>query len=257
MPSPFPGMDPFIESQMWEDFNTDFITVLRESLVQQVRPQYVVNVERYVHVTRDEDVESIIAPDLAVTDTSIGWRESAASPMATLQPVKHQIVMPQLRQPYLVIRTRRGETVVAVIELLSPWNKKRDVGVAEYLAKRANVLKSSASLVELDLLRSGQRLPTSRPLEAGDYYAFITRPASRPQVDVYGWRLQDPLPTVPIPLAENDAEVCIDLQAAFTTTYDRAGYDYSLHYEDPLVPSQDEDAAIWVASRLKSAGHRN
>ena len=75
MPSPFPGMDPFIESQMWEDFHTDFITVLRESLVQQVRPQYVVNVERYVYVTRDEDVESIIAPDLAVTDTSIGWRE--------------------------------------------------------------------------------------------------------------------------------------------------------------------------------------
>ena len=75
MPSPFPGMDPFIESQMWEDFHTDFITVLRESLVQQVRPQYVVNVDRYVYVTRDEDVESIIASDLAVTDTSIGWRE--------------------------------------------------------------------------------------------------------------------------------------------------------------------------------------
>ena len=144
--------------------------------------------------------------------------------------------MPQLRQPYLVIRTRRGETVVAVIELLSPWNKKKDSGVAEYLAKRANVLKSSASLVELDLLRGGQRLPTTRPLQGGDYYAFITRPASRPQVDVYGWRLQDPLPTIPIPLAENDTEVHIDLQAAFTTTYDRAGYAYSLHYDSSHQP---------------------
>jgi hypothetical protein len=55
MPSPFPGVDPFIESQKWEDFHTTFIGVLRELLVPQVRPQYVVDVERYRYVTRDGD----------------------------------------------------------------------------------------------------------------------------------------------------------------------------------------------------------
>ena len=94
MPSPFPGVDPFIESQKWEDFHTTFIGVLRELLVPQVRPQYVVDVERYLYVTR----------------------------------------------------TRRREVVVTVIELLSPWNKTPEAGVAEYLGKRANVLHSSANL---------------------------------------------------------------------------------------------------------------
>jgi hypothetical protein len=103
MPSPFPGMDPFIESQMWEDFHTDFITVLRQMLVSKVRPQYTVNVERYVYVTRDEDVVAIVAPDVAVAGSGAGWRESAALPVATLQPVKHQIAMPELR-----LHGRRG-----------------------------------------------------------------------------------------------------------------------------------------------------
>lgn len=246
-------MDPFIESQMWEDFHTDFITVLRQMLVSKVRPQYTVNVERYVYVTRDEAVEAIVAPDVAVADTGVSWRKSASALAATLQPVKHQIAMPQIRQPYLVIRTRRGETVVTVIELLSPWNKKKDAGVAEYLGKRANALKSTANLVELDLLRGGQRLPTVQPLQAGDYYAFVSRPALRPEVDVYAWRLPDSLPTLPVPLEENEPDVDIDLQAAFTTTYDRAGYDYSLHYEDEILPLLRKDEATWVASRLKSA----
>lgn len=252
MPSPFPGMDPFIESQLWEDFHTDFITVLRQELVSKVRPQYTVNVERYVYVTRDEVVESIVAPDAANADTGAGWRESPVPPTATLQPVKHQIVMPQLRQPYLVIRTRRGESIVTVIELLSPWNKKKDAGVGEYLAKRANVLKSTANLVELDLLRGGQRLPTVQPLQEGDYYAFVSRPALRPDVDVYAWRWQDPLPTLPIPLGENDADVSMDLQSAFSTTYDRAGYDYSLHYEDEILPPLEKGEVAWLADRLNS-----
>ena len=32
MASPFPGMDPFLELQEWEDFHTTFNTVLRECL---------------------------------------------------------------------------------------------------------------------------------------------------------------------------------------------------------------------------------
>ena len=55
--------------------------------------------------------------------------------------------------------------MVTVIELLSPWNKTPEAGLAEYLAKRTNVLYSTANLVELDLLRGGERLPTVDPLQ--------------------------------------------------------------------------------------------
>jgi hypothetical protein len=245
-------MDPFIESQMWEDFHTEYVTVLRDLLVPQVRPQYTVGLERYVYVTReDEEVVSVIAPDALVADTDHGWRESAATTATvTLRPVKHRIPLPRRRQAFLVIRTRRRDTVVTVIEVLSPWNKKPETGVAEYLAKRANVLQSTANLVEIDLLRGGARLPTVEPLQPGDYYAFISRPTLRPDVDVYAWTLRDPLPTLPIPLAEDDPDVPLDLQAAFSTTYDRAGYDYSLDYDEKVRPSLSKRDAQWLKACL-------
>jgi hypothetical protein len=245
-------VDPFIESQMWEDFHTEYVTVLRDLLVPQVRPQYTVGVERYVYVTReDEEVVSIIASDAFVADADRGWRESAATTATvTLRPVKHRISLPRRRQAFLVIRTRQRDAVVTVIEVLSPWNKKPEAGVAEYLAKRANVLQSTANLVEVDLLRGGVRLPTVEPLQAGDFYAFISRPSLRPDVDVYAWTLRDSLPTIPIPLAEDNPDVLLDLQAAFTTTYDRGGYDYSLDYGEKVRPALSKKNAQWIKSCL-------
>ena len=37
MPSPFPGMDPFIESQAWETFHHHFMAVLHEALTARMR----------------------------------------------------------------------------------------------------------------------------------------------------------------------------------------------------------------------------
>lgn len=221
-------------------------------LVPKVRPQYTVDVERYVYVTREDDeVVRIIAPDAFLAETSHGWRDAALpAGTATVQPVRHRIPLPQRRQAYLVIRTRRNDSVVTVIEVLSPWNKSPETGVAEYLAKRANVLQSTANLVELDLLRGGQRLPTVDPLQPGDFYAFVSRPRTRPDVDVYAWTLRDPLPAIPIPLAETDADVLLDLQVAFTTTYDRAGYDYSLDYTAEVAPALPPQDAAWAGRRL-------
>ena len=69
MASPFPGMDPFIEGQLWRDFHTRFITVLSEMLMSQVRPRYVVEVEEYVYLAReDESPARVIEPDAALID---------------------------------------------------------------------------------------------------------------------------------------------------------------------------------------------
>jgi hypothetical protein len=252
MPAPFPGMDPFLESQKWDDFHARYITVLSEMLVIKLRPRYVVDVERYVYVTRgDEEVVSIIAPDAVVAESGHGWGESVATAgTAALKPVKHRIPLPRRRQAFLVIRTQQDRVVVTVIEVLSPWNKTRGAGLAEYLAKRANVLQSTANLVELDLLRGGTRLPTREPLQHGDYFAFVSRPQLRPDVDVYAWTLRHPLPTLPIPLAAADPDVLLDLQTAFTTTYDRAGYDYSLDYGGKVRPALSKRDAHWIRSCL-------
>ena len=257
MPSPFPGMDPFIESQRWSDFHAQYIVVCREMLVQQVRPKYVVDIERYVYLTREDtdEVVKTIAPDVIAVESGHGWREeaSADSATATLEPVTHRIPIPELGQAYLVIRTLGKDPVVTVIELLSPSNKSPGTGMAEYLAKRANVLRSTSNLVEIDLLRGGERLPTEDPLQPGDYYAFVTRSHRMPEVDVYAWTVRDRLPRIPVPLADGDADASLDLQAAFTITYDRAGYDYSLRYGEDIQPALATRVdAEWLRSQLPS-----
>jgi hypothetical protein len=57
-----------------------------------------------------------------------------------------------------------------------------------------------------------------------------------------------------VPLAENDPEATLDLQAVFSTVYDRAGYDYSLNYRRPIEPPLSETDAAWVRERLAGWG---
>ena len=163
-----------------------------------------------------------------------------------------RLPIPKRRSSYLTIRTKEFREVVTVIELLSPSNKASGKGQAEYLCKRANVQSSTTNLVELDFLRGGQRLPTANPLQPGDYFAFVTRPIEGPDIDVYGWSMRDPLPSIPIPLAEPDPDVLLDLQEVFTTTYDRAGYDYALNYLAAVRPPLSADDAAWATQRLAS-----
>jgi hypothetical protein len=255
MPSPFPGMDPFLESQRWRDFHTRFITILGEMLTPRVRPRYVVEVEEYVYLARkDEDPDRFIEPDLSIVDTGRDWvlaEQSSGGVALAVQPVVHTVPVPtRFRQAYLTIRNRDSQNVVTVIELLSPWNKTAGEGRTEYLVKRNNVFHAPAHLVELDLLRGGQRLATREPLAPADYYVFVCRKERLPQVEVFGWTLQQPLPPIPIPLAGDDPDVVLDLQAAFTTTYDRAGYDYALDYRRPVEPRLEPAVADWARSLL-------
>jgi hypothetical protein len=248
-------MDPFLEGQRWRDFHTTFVTVIREMLTPQVRPRYVVEVEEYVYLAReDEDPERLIEPDVALVEVGEGPLAGLRSPSAIgspVAPVIHTVPVPKrYRQAFLTIRNRQLQNVVTVIELLSPWNKTPGEGRNEYLVKRSNVFYTPAHLVELDLLRGGQRLPTREPLEAGDFYAFVCRKERSPQVEVYVWTLRDPLPIIPIPLAGDDPDVPLDLQGAFTTTYDRAGYDYAVDYRRPIEPPLDPSGADWVRSIL-------
>ena len=71
-----------------------------------------------------------------------------------------------------------------------------------------------------------------------------------PPAEVYAWPLRDRLPVIPVPLATADPDVPLDLQAAFTKTYDRSGYDYSLDYHSPVEPPLDATEAEWARSIL-------
>ena len=255
MPSPFPGMDPFIEGQRWQDFHSTYIAVLKELLVPAVRPRYSVDVEQDVYLVSENDLPAgTIEPDLTFVESSAGASNESRSSTATataLAPAVYTMSIPQgRRQKHLTLRDREDRKVVTVIDLLSPTNKSPGDGYMEYQGKRENVLNTRTNLVELDLLRGGKRLPTRERLPTADYYAFICRSPRYPKVEVHAWTLQQPLPVIPVPLAAGEAEVSLDLQDALTKTYDRSGYDYALDYRRSADPPLEGELADWAAKRL-------
>lgn len=253
MSSPFPGMDPYIESQRWEDFHTEFALMLRALLVPQVRPRYTVDVQRYVFLVDEaEEPSGQYAPDVWLADRGDLPEAEPSTAMATLAPHLLTLAMPaDFEQKYLVVRTRERRDVVSLIEVLSPWNKTAK-GQDEYLQKRANYMRTDTHVVEIDLLRGGRRLPLREPLPPGDYFAFVGRSDRRPVLETYAWPLREKLPVIPVPLRAGDPDASLDLQEAFQRTYDRGGYDYALDYQQEVVPELNPSDREWVERLLPS-----
>jgi hypothetical protein len=137
-----------------------------------------------------------------------------------------------------------------------PTSKRGD-GRQEYLAKRCRILLSPAHLLEIDLLRQGQRVPMQKPLPAALYFIFLSRAERRPITEIWPISLKEPLPVVPIPLLPGDQDGALDMQQVFTTTYDLLGYDLALDYtQPPEIPLTKEDVA-WAEALLRTAGLRD
>lgn len=256
MPSPFPGMDPFLEGQAWKGFHSSFLIALRDVLVVRLRPRSIVEVEDSVYVVYGEEVLAARFPDVTLSrsPTSLesmtaGMSANEASATSVLLTLPAPL---KFRQLHLVIRRAEEQDVTTIIELLSPWNKT-GAGRDEYLTKRREILESRKNLVEIDLLRGGIRLPTKERLPAGDFFVTVFRRRQRPRVEVFPWTLREPMPSIPIPLSDGEDEAVVSLQQTFAALYDRAGYDYSLNRAADVIPSLDEEDREWVRQRLVSA----
>lgn len=247
MPSPFPGVDPFIEGRKWRDFHHTYITGLREA---QVSPNYVVEVEERVYLERvDGPPDRLIEPEVSVLKTTDNAKSQFDSGGAsTVVAIPETLTTPEVirtSEGYLRIFKRDGSEVVAVVEVLSPWNKSPLKGRAEYLSKRDAMLDTLTHLVELDFLRGGERLPTVEPLPSGDFYVFISSRERRPEVDVVAWSLEEPLPSISIPLDDDDV-VNVSLQTVFDHVYDRSGYRRLLNYGIEVEPDVNNARLEWI-----------
>jgi hypothetical protein len=145
------------------------------------------------------------------------------------------------RLAYVEIRDRRNRQLVTLIELLSPANKRPGSDRDQYVAKRNEIVASSAHFVEIDLLRGGERLPLEGAPES-DYRALVSRCETRPRVGIWPVALRDRLPLIPIPLREPDPDAQLDLQDVLDDIYDKARYHtyiYDGTPEPPLSPADE------------------
>jgi hypothetical protein len=256
MPSPFPGMNPYIERpDVWNDFHDSFIPAAREVLIPQIQPRYFVRIEEHLFITEPPAKErfALGRPDLSVhpapgVSAGAGGGLAVAAPASVGMPV----IVEEERLPYLEIHDRDRNEVVAVVELLSPANKATGPHRDHYLAKVRRILASRATFVEIDLLRAGPKMPWA-DLPECDYYAIVSRHAARangnPRAGLWPLRVRDPLPTISIPLRPGEPEPTLDLQAILHRIYDAAGYQMFLYQSDPEPPLSPADA-VWAAQLL-------
>jgi Protein of unknown function (DUF4058) len=257
MPNPFPGMDPYLEGELWTTVHTDLCAEIARQLSPKLRPKYVALSTRRVILAPSEEDSGPAAqrfPDVGILSSS-----AAGSSPATAVAAAPLILPASLPEPIphvsVEIRDVAERRLVSCIEVLSPTNK-RGPGREEYAGKRFQILSGSAHLVEIDFLRVGTRFPTAQPLPIFPYFVFVSRAERRHEVEVWPIALQQLLPVVSIPLLPGDAPVPLDLQQALSVVYEIIGYDELLDYAQPPPGPLTAGEVSWVEEQLRRAGRR-
>lgn len=253
MPSPFPGMNPFLEQpDAWDDFHPEFISKCREELNPLVGPNYIVKVEVriYYRELSSDERRFFARPDVGISATQAPQAARAAVLEQGEAPVELNLPnVDVIKHRSIEIRDRVSRRLVTAIELLSPSNKTPGPDRDDYLAKRARLFEHDTSLVEIDLRRGAGVRPGPPELPACDYYVLVAPGPDLPRMGFWPISLRDRLPVIPVPLASPDPPVKLDLQTIVHRAYDAAGFAKYIYQQTPEPPLSPEDAA-WAKSLL-------
>jgi hypothetical protein len=254
--SPFPGMDPYLEApSIWPDVHTRLMTIVGEQLTPLLAPKYLAELQTQLVIDRVDDDPQVVLPDVSVTSPEVAAGAPSAVAVAAPAPVRVRVPLDvPTRLVSVYIRQRESARLVAVIELLSPVNKRRGKGREEYLDKRRTFLASPVHLIEIDLLRSYPRMPFDDPLPPAHYLVMVCKAGERPRSSVWPITVRQPLPTIPVPLLAPDPPVPLDLGQALRTAYERARYDLRVDYREPPVPPLSSADASWAAALIGPSG---
>lgn len=262
MSSPFPGMDPYLENpRRWPGFHNDLAAEINAALNQVLDPRYVSSLTSSVAYEAVEIApRRMIQPDVAVLRTATpADTSSTAVATRTAAPVESAIPWEIPLMLYRVeILTTEEEMLVTAIEILSPANKRPGGETTlEYRRKRRDMFRSSAHLVEIDLLRAGERPPLEEAVPIAPYYVTLSRAERRPIVEVWPIQLSERLPTIPVPVLEPDPDVPLDLAAAVASVYERGAYARKIDYrQPPPAPPLSAEEAAWMDALLRDKSLR-
>ncbi len=256
MPSPFPGMDPWLEeSDVFPSVHSGLIFLMREALNRSLPPGYAAASNNRVWI----DPESYRDPDVSVYGQDRPPETGGGTAtLSGLVAIGRVLMTDPWEEPYLEIRSDRGKRLVTAVEVLSPSNKRAGEGRRLYQQKQQECRLGGVHLVEIDLLRAG--LPTTfspRGLleqKAGpfDYHVSVRRASLRDELFGAAIRLADRLPAFSVPLDPGVPAVTVDLQAAFDRCYDGSRYPELVDYTRPPDPPLTPEQQAWADELLRA-----
>jgi hypothetical protein len=249
MPSPFPGMNPYLEHpDVWPGFHTRFVTCLQAAVTAVIGQKYHVELVQQHYYSAGE-----LGEETADASVVIEENPTVYVPGVTPLPIKGTIPPIMLDHiPALEVVDSATREPVTNLELLSHVNKGHERNYNLYRSQRAAAFAGWPHFVEIDLLRGGRRMRWRKPVPSHTYSVAVSPRQDRPNVGFWPIQLRDPLPTIPIPLGTDDAPVRVDLQAVLHAAYDDAGYTTEL-YRNAITPPLPPDDAAWAADLARAA----
>jgi hypothetical protein len=263
MASPFPGMDPYLEDQdLWRGFHHHLAEDIVNVLNAEISTRYFADVEVHTVIEEIDVATRAVYPDALVVEVAPQVRTPAPTAVAIPDA-------PILRTAALTVPTKlravhvyetKSRQLVASIEILSPVNK-RGLGLEKYRQKRRDIMLSDIHLVEIDLLRGGQRpgWEVNEPPLDTDYVLLVNRAGAgeRRVSEIWPVALNEPLPTLPVPLLPPDPDAPLDMGYILKHIYTRVVYARRIDYTEPVPPPNLRPAMQeWLAKQLPNIGRR-
>ena len=223
MPSPLPGMDPYLEHPaVWPAFHRHLVAAVYQMLLPGLVDRYRARVTPRTYTSE------------LVLFTSVTKEQHA--------------------EEYIEVRSRTDGRLVTLVEVVAVGNRTTPAGRAAYLATRAAAQAEKAGVVEIDLLTQG-RPPVDldrTTLPPFDHTVCVTRGGTPDRHEIYAFGIRKRLPKFKLPLAADDRDTVLDLQLALTRAYDTGRFDKQLDYAKPLpadVKLSDDDQK-WVTEAV-------
>jgi hypothetical protein len=261
MELPLPGMDLYLERpSLWPDVHTRLITASCDALQAQIAPGYIAQITPYIALEQIDIAvpRRAVVPDVGVYERDIPVVAPSAAVVDAPSLTGTALLDIPTRYARIEIRAVNDETLITAIELLSPANKRPGAdGADAYEKKRQELFQSGVHLLEIDLLRGGKRPRLARPLPPAPYFVFLSRAERWPEIAIWTCSLQQPLPTIPVPLRRPDPDVALPLNQLLHQVYRNARYDLQVDYRAaPPPPELSVEDAAWLDAHLRERGLR-
>jgi hypothetical protein len=214
-------MDPYLEDEsLWPVFQHQLVACLYQVLLPGLVDRYRARIHQRTYVTEE--------------------------------PLFTSVIRQERTEEFIEVRQRADGRLVTLVDVAGPINKTLSQGRAAYHETRRMARAQNASVVEIDLCLQGKPLlDYSRDgLPEWDYAVTVTRCTQPERYEIYTATLPKRLPRFKVPLAPDDRDTVLDLQATFARAFDQGNFAARIDYtRDPscrMTEAHRQWAGEWL-----------